>query len=145
LRAQVLEIDGQMRAFDVGIIYNDTFFGSETGFDPDLREFAPGTLVMLRMLDELIQEGVQKVDWGLGDAHYKQQFGNHSWQETTVWLFAPTVKGLTLRSMLRLSIMLDSVARQILGKMGLTDKLKSIWRRRVAKGEAESDKGKNDT
>jgi CelD/BcsL family acetyltransferase involved in cellulose biosynthesis len=145
LRAQVLEIDGQIRAFDVGIIYNDTFFGSETGFDPDLRDFAPGTLVMLRMIDELIQEGVRKVDWGLGDAHYKQQFGNHSWLETTVWLFAPTAKGLALRSMLRLSILADTVARQVLKKMGLTDKLKSLWRRRVTKGEAEQNNNENAT
>ncbi len=145
LRAQVLEIDGQMRAFDVGIIYNDTFFGSETGFDPDLREFAPGTLIMLRMIDELIQEGVQKVDWGLGDAHYKQQFGNHSWQETTVWLFAPTAKGMLLRSMLRLSTIVDSTARRILQRVGLTDKLKTLWRRRMAKGETETDKSENVT
>jgi len=40
---------------------------------------------------------------------------------------------------------LDSTARQVLQKMGLTDKLKTIWRGRVAKGEIETDKSENDT
>lgn len=143
LRAQLLEIDGRVRAFDIGIVYNDTFFGSETGFDPDLREFVPGTLVMLRMVDELMREGVRKIDWGLGDAHYKRNFGDLSWQEANVWLFAPTVKGMFLRSILRVSAMLDSAARRILQRLRLADRLKTIWRRSLAKGETGAGKSEN--
>jgi CelD/BcsL family acetyltransferase involved in cellulose biosynthesis len=144
LRAQVLEIDGRVRAFDIGIIYNDTFFGSEVAYDPDLSEFTPGTLVMLRMIDELVKEGVRKVDWGLGDAHYKRQLGSHSWREASIWLFAPTRKGIVLRSLLRLSIMADSTARQVLKKLKLTDRLKATLRKRVTKNGTEIDRGERD-
>jgi len=145
LRVQLLEIDGKVRAFWFGFVYQGVFHSSETGYDPDLRKYEVGTLIFIRMADELALEGVRKLDFGLGDAPYKQRFGDHSWREKTVWLFAPTVKGLVLRAMLRLSIMLDSTARQVLQKMGLTDKLKTIWRGRVAKGEIETDKSENDT
>lgn len=133
LRAQVLEIEGKIHAFDIGIIYHDTFFGAETGYDQRLREFSPGTLVMLRMIDELVREGIRKVDWGLGDAHYKQNLGNRSWRESTVRLFAPSAKGLLLMSMLGASTLLDSAARSMLLRMSLLDKLKTRWRRRLAK------------
>jgi CelD/BcsL family acetyltransferase involved in cellulose biosynthesis len=135
LRAQLLEIGEEVRAFSTGIIYNDTFFGSDTGFDSGLREFSPGALVMLRMVDELVREGVRKVDWGLGDAHYKQRFGDVSWREATVWMFAPTAKGMALRSMTGLSILLDSAARRMLQRAKLVDRLKKIWRQSLAKSE----------
>ena len=51
-----------------------------TGYDPDLREYVPGTLVLFRLVDELIREGVRKFDFGLGDAHYKQRYGDESWR-----------------------------------------------------------------
>jgi len=131
LRAQLLEIDGRVRAFDIGIVYNDIFFGAETGYNPDLREFAPGTLVMLRMVDELVQEGVRKVDWGLGDADYKQQFGDQSWREATVRLFAPTAKGIALRTSMGLFSTIDSFGRGLVQKIGILHRLKTGWRRRL--------------
>ncbi|MEQ1545120.1 GNAT family N-acetyltransferase [Methyloglobulus sp.] len=141
LRVQLLEIDGKVRAFWFGFIYQGVFHSSETGYDSDLRNYEVGTLIFIRMVDELAQEGgVQKLDFGLGDASYKQRFGDHFWRETTIWLFAPTVKGLILRSMLRIAIIMDSVARQILEKLKLTDRVKTIWRKKVAKGEMETDK-----
>lgn len=143
LRVQLLEIDGKIRAFWFGIVYQGVFHSSETGYDPDLSRYEVGTLIFIRMNDELIREGVRKLDFGLGDAHYKQRFGDQSWRETTVWLFAPTAKGIVLRSTLKLSIMLDSAARRIFQRVGLVDRLKTSWRRRLAKGATKADKSEN--
>jgi hypothetical protein len=133
LRMQILEIDGKIRAFWFGFIYQDVFYSAETGYDPDLRDYQIGTQTFIRMVDELAKEGIQKLDFGLGNASYKQRFGDQFLREKTIWLFAPTVKGLALRSMLRLSTILNSAARQILQKLKLTDRLKTSWRRRLAK------------
>jgi hypothetical protein len=133
LRVQLLEIDGDIRAFWFGFVYQDVFHSSETGYDPELRDYEVGTQMFMRMADELAREGIRKLDFGLGDAHYKQRFGDRSWRETTIWLFAPTVRGLGLRSMLGASILLDRAARQVLQKMGLTDRLKTFWRKRLAR------------
>jgi CelD/BcsL family acetyltransferase involved in cellulose biosynthesis len=133
LRMQILEIDGKIRAFWFGFIYQDVFYSAETGYDLDLRDYQIGTQTFIRMVDELAKEGIQKLDFGLGNASYKQRFGDQFLREKTIWLFAPTVKGLALRSMLRLSTILNSAARQILQKLKLTDRLKTSWRRRLAK------------
>jgi hypothetical protein len=131
LRVQLLEIDGKVRAFWFGTICQDVFYLSETGYDPDFRKYEIGTLSLIRMLDELALEGILTLDFSLGDAHYKKRFGDRSWRETVLWLFAPTMKGFVLRVMLWFSVMLDCAARQVLIKMKLTDKLKSLLRGRM--------------
>ena len=67
-----------------------------------MSRYEVGTLIFIRMNDELAREGVRKLDFGIGDALYKQRFGDQSWREATVWLFAPTAKGMALRSILRI-------------------------------------------
>ena len=129
LRVQLLEIEGTVRAFWIGTIYKGVFHSSATGYDPDLRIYEPGTLIFIRMVDELVREGIRKIDFGLGNAHYKQRFGNQCWRETTVRLFAPTTKGVALRSSLRLCAILDRAGRHLLQKTGMMDRLKTDWRR----------------
>jgi CelD/BcsL family acetyltransferase involved in cellulose biosynthesis len=132
LRVQLLEIDGQVRAYWFGPVYKGVFHSSETGYDPDLRDFEVGTLMFIRMVDALVAEGVERLDFGLGDAHYKERFGDSEWRETTVWLFAPTAKGLFMVLLHKLSISVDRLARGILERTGLTDRVKALWRRKKA-------------
>jgi hypothetical protein len=139
LRVQLLEVGDKIRAFWIGTVYKNTFYSSDTGYDPDMRDYRPGTLIFIRMVDELVREGVRKFDFGLGDASYKQRFGNHCLREATVRLFAPTAKGLTLRSVLGFSNMLDGTARRLLQKAGVLDRLKTGWRRRLAPAGEETD------
>src|SRR5208337_1917578 len=78
LRMQLLEIEGRIRAFDIGSVHRGVYYSWVTGYDPDLREYQPGNQVFFRFVDELVREGVRKLDFGLGDAFYKQRFGNES-------------------------------------------------------------------
>ena len=129
LRVQLLEIQGTVQAFWIGTIYKGVFHSSATGYNPDLRDYELGTLVFVRMVDELVREGVRKIDFGLGDAHYKQRFGDQCWRETTVRLFAPSTKGVALRSSLGLCAILDRAGRRLLQKTGMMHRLKTYWRR----------------
>lgn len=140
LRIQLLEIDGMVQAFWIGTIYKGVFHSSATGYNPNLRAYEPGTLVFLRMVDELVREGVRKLDFGLGGASYKQRFGDQCWPEATLRLFAPTAKGLALRSSLGICAMLDGAGRRLLQKAGMSDRLKTLWRRRLAPARPEADK-----
>ncbi len=139
LRVQLLEIDGIVRAFWFGYIYQGIFHLSETGYDPDLSRYEVGTLIFIRLNDELAKEGVRKLDFGIGDAHYKRRFGDRSWPEGTVWLFAPTAKGLALRSCKGLFAAVDTFIRNIIQRMGVLDRLKTAWRRRLTPGKLPSD------
>lgn len=81
LRVQLLEIDGIVRAFWFGYVYQGVFHLSETAYDPNLSKYEVGTLMFIRMNDELTKEGVRKLDFGIGDAHYKRRFGDRSWRK----------------------------------------------------------------
>jgi len=140
LRVQLLEIEGQIQAFWVGTVYKGVFHSSETGYVPDLRVYEPGTLVFLQLVDELVKEGVRRLDFGLGDASYKERFGDECWREATLRLFAPTFKGFYLKTMLGLSRILDSATRGLLQKTGLLDRLKTGWRRRLTSTRPEAKK-----
>lgn len=132
LRLQLLEIDGIVRAFWFGYVYQGVFHLSETGYDPNLSKYEVGTLMFIRLNDELAKEGVGKLDFGIGDAHYKRRFGDRSWREETVWLFAPTAKGLALRSSMGLFTAIDNLGRHLIQKVGGLDRLKTAWRRHLA-------------
>lgn len=129
LRVQLLEIDGEARAFWFGFVYGSCFHSSETGYDASLRDYEVGTLMFVRMVDELAREGVRQLDFGLGDAYYKERFGHHAWRETSVWMFAPSLKGTVLMVYVRLLSILDQAARRFASHLGLHDKLKNAWRR----------------
>lgn len=129
LRVYLLEIDGKVKAFWIGTVYNGVFHSSATGYDPDLRVYEVGTLMFISMTDELVREGVFKIDFGLGDAFYKERFGNQSWKETTVLLFSPNFKGLLLRSSQECFNMLDNVLRRLLQKAGVLNRVKTGLRR----------------
>jgi len=139
LRVQLLEIDGKVRAFWFGYLYQDVFHLSETGYDPDLSKYEVGTLMFIRLNDELIKEGVRKLDFGIGDALYKRRFGDRSWREGTVWLFAPTAKGLVLRSTMGLFSTVDKFGRNAIQTLGVLDRIKTGWRRRLAPGKSSGE------
>jgi CelD/BcsL family acetyltransferase involved in cellulose biosynthesis len=139
LRVQLLEIDGRVRAFWIGTVYKGVFHSSETGYDPELHMYEVGTQVFIQMVNELVREGVQKLDFGLGDGVYKQRYGDRSWRETTVRIFAPTMKGIFLRFSLGTCAMLDKVCHRLLENVGVINQLKTSWRRRLAPAKPEAD------
>lgn len=132
LRMQLLEIDGRVRAFWYGFLYRDIFHLSETAYDPGLSKYEVGTMIFIKLNNELAKEGVRRLDFGIGDAHYKRRFGDRSWEEGTVWMCAPTAKGLAIRSCLGLFAAVDEFGRKLIQQVGVLDRFKTNWRRRLA-------------
>lgn len=138
LRAMVLEIDGAAQAFWIGTLLHGSFHSAATGYRPELRAFEAGTLMFLRMVDELIREGVRNIDFGLGDAHYKQRFGDHSWREASALLVAPSLRGWSAGGATALAAAGERAARRIAERTGALDHIKQRWRDRLRRrAEAE--------
>jgi CelD/BcsL family acetyltransferase involved in cellulose biosynthesis len=86
------------------------------------------------MLRALCREhGVTAVDFGIGDAQYKQMLCDASWDEAPLRLFAPTLRGRWLRALLATVDGSARLLRRALDRAGLTQRLKQRWRRRLAK------------
>ena len=129
LRVQMLEIEGQVKAFWIGTVYKNVFHSAETGYDPDFRIYELGTLIFFKMADELVREGVLQIDFGLGDAFYKERYGDESLREATINVFSPNFKGLLLRSISQSANMVDKTLRGLLQKTGTLNQVKTSLRR----------------
>lgn len=144
LRAFLLSVDGKLRSYWVGSIYNGVFYAAYTGYDPAFAHFDVGQLLLLRSIEFLAREGHQHVDFGLGTALYKERFGDTCWQERTVSFYAPGLKGATLVAALNLMAGGTKVVRRCLDKLGMEKLLKRYWRRRLAQAQSTNPVGKPD-
>lgn len=125
-------------AFWAGVVHNGWYYSDHTGFDSQYRECSPGTYLFMKMIESFCQEGLQGIDFGLGDAVYKQRFGNHMFEEARINLFAPRPKGLTIWFFQSLTAGISAVLKKILSRGDLVTRLKRFWRDRLAQRAAES-------
>lgn len=120
-------------AFWTGWQYRRTLYISTTAFDPAFAELGVGTYLLAAMVRDFCADGsVEAVDFGPGDAAYKRHFGNESWLERDFFVFAPTLRGAFLNAA-RTSIgAVDVGVKRLLERTGSTERVKRIWRRRLA-------------
>lgn len=140
LRAYLIYIGKEPCAFWVGSVYKNTFYSNYTGYLPSHRKYELGTIVFMRMVASLCAERVNSIDYGLGDAMYKQRFGDFSTQETTILFYARRPKALffaTAEAFLALPL---SIAKALLTRLSLIQTLKTFWRKRLVK-RASNDEG----
>ncbi len=132
-RGWVLYLQGVPCAFWDGLLYGRTFFTSTTGYDPAYHEYRLGNFLLQKVVEDLIQnETAETVDFGFGDAQYKQDLCDVRWQETALYWFMPTFKGLSANLMRTPVMMLDQGGRKLLARTRLLQRFKSLWRKRLA-------------
>jgi CelD/BcsL family acetyltransferase involved in cellulose biosynthesis len=137
-RAYVLYLDGAPIAFWPGYAYEGTFFIGTPGYDPAYAHHRVGQFLQAEMIEALCRdEGIEYLDYGFGDSEYKRRFGNESWEEEDVLLFAPTFKGVRVRAVRMAVASMVGVAKRALGGER-AEKLKKEWRRRLAARPAAS-------
>jgi hypothetical protein len=131
LRIILLEVARVPKAFWYGQVYRGVFHSAATGYSNDVRQFEAGTLLFLQMVDRLVEEGVGALDFGLGDAPYKERFGDRVWREASKRLYAPTSKGAILWALQRAMDASEQVSRAAVDQFGGTGRLKRLWRARL--------------
>jgi CelD/BcsL family acetyltransferase involved in cellulose biosynthesis len=135
-RGYVLYLNGVPRAFWMGCVYGDIFHSQDVGYDPQMKEFQLGSLLLVHVIEELIKEkNCQGLDFGLGDAEYKQRFSDQSWYDCDVTFYAPTLKN---RAVVFLQRLADDIRKEA-QKSVIGARIKRFWRDRAAK-QAASEK-----
>lgn len=132
-RGYLLWAGGKAIAFDMGIMYGNIFFWNYGGYDPEYRQFEPGTNLFLRIMQDLfLEKEIDEIDFGLGDAEYKQRFCNRSWDEETIFIFGPSIKGIALWVLMNIFSRAERNLEGILKKIEIYPKIKRFWRKRAA-------------
>jgi hypothetical protein len=131
LRAYVLYLAERPCAFWIGDINQGTFGSDYIGYDAELGKYSPGMFLTTRVIEGFCDgnlDGVTAVDFGPGDAQYKEVLSNERWRETAVYIFAPSLKGISL-NLVRSSIGgLDQAIKKALTRTNLLQRIKKSWR-----------------
>ena len=131
LRSYILYVGGKPCAFWVGTLYKGTFHSGFMGYDPGYQRYSPGSVLQVKVLEDLCQDGIKELDFGLGDAMYKQRLANCCWQEASAYIFAPTLTATAINAIRVPTIVLDRMLRKVLERSKLLAKVKKRWRSMV--------------
>lgn len=135
LRAYILYLDKRPAAFWIGSLRNGIFLSDYLAFDPAHARYAPGLYLIMKVIEDLCEDsnaGVQRIDFGIGDAIYKERLGNSEWLESSVYIFAPNVKGVSMNALRSAVGMLDQSAKSFMGMTPLLGRIKQTWRAHMA-------------
>jgi hypothetical protein len=95
MRGYVLYANNTALAFWLGTRFGSVFHLDFTGYLPDYSKQSPGLILFLKMIEDLYKTGaIASLDFGDGDAPYKQRFGDTFTLESDVILYAPTMSML---------------------------------------------------
>jgi CelD/BcsL family acetyltransferase involved in cellulose biosynthesis len=131
LMSYVLYIEQQPVGFWVGSMNEGTFVSDYLGYDPQFAMYSPGTYLVLKVIEKFCVEGVSEVDFGPGYAQYKQVLGNREWQESAVYIFSRSIKGMRLNALRHLTGWSDNAIRRALTNAKVLPRVKKAWRDRL--------------
>lgn len=138
LRANLLYIGDRPVAFWIGMLYGERFVSEYMGYDPEFRQFSPGMVLIMRVIEgfcvRVDGDIVTELDFGLGHAEYKAALCTKTWDEAPIYIFGPGLTGLYLKSLRTATSMADKAARKTLESTQLLPRLKKIWRTRLSSG-----------
>ena len=119
-------------AFWNGFIFKKVFYSSSTGYDPSLNYYHPGMFLLLKMIEEFCLDSYyEAVDFGFGEAEYKRIFCTEKWQESSVYIFAPTFKGLRLKAIKLSTVIASQTAKKVVKRFKTLQHVKRTWRHRL--------------
>lgn len=75
VRGSILRVGDTPVAFTFGIDSGTTRYCIANNFDQRFAKFSPGRILLYDDFTSAAERGIQWLDWGLGDAGYKQQMG----------------------------------------------------------------------
>lgn len=140
LRAYILYLGDKPAAFWLGTLYQTVLHSDCMGYDPEYAKYSPGMFLVMKVIEGLSGDGgeqqVSRIDWGLGDAEYKALLGTDDWQEASVYIFAPTLRGAALNTLRTPALMIEVYLKKILERTNLLGRIKRIWRDRLIRNAA---------
>ena len=141
LRAYVLYLDDKPCAFWIGTLYNESFLSEYLGYNPAFRHLSIGTVLTMNVLERFCSrsdgDSVTHLDFGPGDAEYKELLSNAQWQEGNLFVFSPSFKGILLKALRVSTTSVDQIARRLLERTGLLRKVKRAWRDRLTNRKSQ--------
>jgi CelD/BcsL family acetyltransferase involved in cellulose biosynthesis len=132
-RAYVLYVRGAPIAFWQGYLSGGAFRTDFTGFDPAYAEYRVGTYVLLEVIADCCRrDDITAIDFGIGEAEYKQRFGNESWLDVDVLLYGRGLRLGAVDAVRTVTIAANRGLVALARRSAMLRRLKRGWRRRLS-------------
>ncbi|MBN1129338.1 MAG: GNAT family N-acetyltransferase [Chitinispirillaceae bacterium] len=133
LLSPVLYVNAKPCAFIIGELFKDRYYLNYVGYDPAYAKYSPGIILLIKIMETLCDAypSIQFIDFGFGDADYKQRFSSGTWQESSVYVFARRIGPVGI-NIVRIAVL--CVAKTLQGvahKLNLEAHLKKLWRNKA--------------
>lgn len=129
VRAYVLKAGGDVLAYVIGFLSRGRYFYETVGYDPSRSAYGPGSVLLLRILEDLVESRVAcALDFGAGDADYKKFFGTASWEEANMFLVRRTLYARSAAGVQRTFAVASRRGAAALERLGWKQKVKAALR-----------------
>lgn len=132
LRTWFLMDDDRPIAFAIGTVVGTRYFLEDFGYAPAFAKWSPGKNMLYRVLEQLCEQGVERLDFGFGDAQYKRVFGQVVREEGSISMYGRSLRARTLRLVDQTASGAQEVAQLLLPAGRGVTWLKRVWKRRLA-------------
>ena len=120
LRICILYAGGKPCAFCTGIAHAKIWWGDYMAYDRHLAAYSPGMQLLLGCLGELCDKrethGIEEINLGPGDSYLKTTLSRSCKQESSIYLYPPTLQGAALNSLFSLLLLADATARKCVAR-----------------------------
>lgn len=86
VRINILYFNEMPIAYEIGFAVGQTYYGNQIAFVDEYRQYSPGKLIVVKLLDYLATKGFKKIDFGSGDNGVKRMLTEDSQQLYQVML-----------------------------------------------------------
>ena len=134
-RCYLLKADSSPVAWTLGYIYRSTYYSHHIGYDPDWRNWQPGILMHLAVIEDLLSHcrDVRTFDFLYGDDLLKRRLSNQSREERHFYLFPRHTRGILSYQSLRLVNTISERLGGLFRATKMSEQLKQWLRRRAEK------------
>ena len=139
LRSYLWVVEGEPAAFAIGHQRGGYFRYEEIAYVSKYSALSPGVTLLQQMIEDFYQHNPPTVlDFGGGDAEYKQKFGNDESQSQSLWLVPPRLRTRVTLAYLKACRGIRSITRKSIQASGLTTAARQWLRRGSSSGDAKS-------
>lgn len=136
LSSYVAYVGGAPVAFDNATRYGDTVYFDDGGYDAEYADHGFGTLLLARQIEAACQDpSIRKIDFGFGDSSYKATYCNERWDEQSIHIFAPTLKGMGLNFLRTTLSGTHHILSLVLKRIGVFERVRKLFRRQKSRGK----------
>jgi len=130
VRAYTLSAGTVPLAYAIGFMAGRRYSYETIGYDPAHLAYSPGTILLTRILADLAaSKAADVLDFGAGDADYKQRFSTRVHDEVHLWLARRTPYALGVAGSDRLLAHTARLVGVALRRVGLKSSVRTLVRR----------------